>query len=206
MAFHRINFEFTVSVVLTSAACRLLPRRWSSSPRRRCEKILSLRAFLKQSVAAAKRRSANCTHVSKSGIERSHLDVRRIYRNGGKIDDGFHGEFALSQLFKFPGKRALEIAIAQRNVRACRARAGRFSISTRGEGAARVLRNARGGKDYCKCETSRSNQRRLSQSPRRSARRAGYAADFETVKSQADLISANKALRQARGCSHQPRV
>ena len=26
---------------------------------------------------------------------------------------------------------------------------------------------------------------------------AGYASDFETVKSQADLISANKALRQA---------
>src|SRR5260221_8483125 len=35
---------------------------------------------------------------------------------GGTAENEFHGEFSLSQLFLFPGKRALLVAIAERNV------------------------------------------------------------------------------------------
>ena len=36
-------------------------------------------------------------------------------REGGTSTSEFHGNIEVSQLFKFPGKRALEIAIAERN-------------------------------------------------------------------------------------------
>ncbi|MEO5717006.1 MAG: TolC family protein, partial [Chthoniobacterales bacterium] len=43
-----------------------------------------------------------------------------LHSRGGGSPSGseFHGDFSLSQLFKFPGKRALEIAIAERGVQA----------------------------------------------------------------------------------------
>ena len=41
--------------------------------------------------------------------------VKRV-REGGTSTSQFHGNIGFNQLFKFPGKRALEIAIAERNV------------------------------------------------------------------------------------------
>ncbi|MEI9898128.1 MAG: TolC family protein [Chthoniobacter sp.] len=40
----------------------------------------------------------------------------QVTREGGRRETVFHSDFDVNQTFKFPGKRALEVAIAQRNV------------------------------------------------------------------------------------------
>ena len=120
----------------------------------------------------------------------------RQIEEGGKKETLFHGEFALSQLFKFPGKRALEIAIAQRNVdlTAIALEGFRFQL------AAKVRRAFYEGLAAEKIAQARRQQVESAKAFVESAKKraeAGYASDFETVKSQADLIAANKALRQA---------
>ena len=67
-----------------------------------------------QSIAAAKGGVRTARTLSNP-----ELTVQPGFRRTEGIDptqDEFHGVFSLSQLFKFPGKRALEMAIAQGNV------------------------------------------------------------------------------------------
>jgi outer membrane protein, heavy metal efflux system len=110
----------------------------------------------------------------------------------------FHGEFGLSQLFKFPGKRALEIAIAQRGVQASELarEAFRFQITAKVRRAFYEMLAAQ------KTIAVRSEQVESAKVFAESARKraeSGFTGDFETVKSQAELISANKALSDAQG-------
>ena len=42
--------------------------------------------------------------------------IRHTTEQGVAAKNDFHGDFALSQLFEWPGKRALKIALAQKNV------------------------------------------------------------------------------------------
>src|SRR5215471_3664811 len=121
--------------------------------------------------------------------------VRQV-QEGGRNANLFHAEFSLSQLFKFPGKRALEIAIAQRNVELTELarEAFHFQVTTK-------VRRA--FYDFLASERIAQARREQVQSAHnfveaaRKRAEAGYASDFETVKSQADLIAANKALGQA---------
>ena len=152
-----------------------------------------LRAF-EQSVAAAKGgvRSARTLQNPELTVDPG---VRRI-QEGGKNADVFHGEFALSQLFKFPGKRALEIAIAQRNVDLAKIALEGFRFQL----AAKVRRAFYDELAAARIAETRQQQIESAKTFVESAKKraeAGYASDFETIKSQADLISANKALRQA---------
>jgi cobalt-zinc-cadmium efflux system outer membrane protein len=152
-----------------------------------------LRAF-EQSVAAAKGgvRSARTLQNPELTVDPG---VRRI-QEGGKNADVFHGEFALSQLFKFPGKRALEIAIAQRNVDLAEIALEGFRFQL----AAKVRRAFYNELAAARIAETRQQQIESAKAFVESAKKraeAGYASDFETIKSQADLISANKALRQA---------
>lgn len=110
----------------------------------------------------------------------------------------FHAEAALSQLFKFPGKRALEIAIAQGNVELNKiAREGfRFQLVTKVHRAYYGLLTAE------KIVENRRNQVESAKTFLESARKrteAGYASDFETIKGEAELIAANRALLDAEG-------
>ena len=130
--------------------------------------------------------------------------VRHI-RESGTSGNLFHAEVGLSQLFKFPGKRALEIAIAQGNVELTEiAREGfRFQIVTRVRRAYYDLiasqRIAQSRRDQV------GSAKTFVESARKRAE-AGYASDFETVKSQAELIAANRALLQAEGRATTARV
>jgi len=110
--------------------------------------------------------------------------------------DGFHGSFALSQLFEFPGKRALNIALAQRDMalREIALEGFRFQLAAEVRRAfydllaARKIAGLRG-------EQVESAKVFLKQSRERAER--GYASDFETVKGEADLVAAQKATREA---------
>jgi cobalt-zinc-cadmium efflux system outer membrane protein len=121
--------------------------------------------------------------------------IRQV-QEGGRNSNLFHSEFSLSQLFKFPGKRALEIAIAQRNVELTElAREGfRFQVMTK---VRRAFYDLLASQRIAQArrEQVQSAENFVTAAHKRAE--AGYASDFETIKSQADLIAANKALADA---------
>lgn len=123
--------------------------------------------------------------------------VRRIHEPERSTTE-FHGEFGFSQLFKFPGKRALEIAIAQRGVQASKLALEAFRFQV----AAKVQRSFYEMLAAQKTIAVRNEQVESAKVFAESARKraeSGFAGDFETVKSQAELISANKVLSDAQG-------
>jgi len=120
---------------------------------------------------------------------------RRI-DEGRKTADLFHAEFGVSQLIKFPGKRALELAIAQRNVDLAKIALEGFRFQLR----AKVRRAFYDGLAAEKIAETRTQQIESAKALVESAKKraeAGYVSDFEGVKSQADLIAAKKALGEA---------
>lgn len=121
--------------------------------------------------------------------------VRHV-REAGSSGNLFHAEVALSQLFRFPGKRALEIAIAEGNVELTEIarEAFRFQVTTK------VRRSFYDFLAAQRIAQARREQVESAKNFVESARKraeAGYASEFETIKSQADLITARKALGQA---------
>jgi len=122
---------------------------------------------------------------------------RRIVTNNESTKE-LHGEFGLNQLFKFPGKRALEIAIAQRGVQAneLALEAFRFQIAAKVRRAFYEMLAAQRTIGVRKEQIESAKV--FAESARKRAE-SGFAGDFETVKSQAELISANKALSEAQG-------
>ena len=65
-------------------------------------------------VGAAKGGVRTARTFSKSRVERCAR--RQAPVRAGRFARGFHGNFELTQLFQFPGKRALKVAIAEKNV------------------------------------------------------------------------------------------
>jgi len=122
---------------------------------------------------------------------------RRTVTNNESTKE-FHGEFGLNQLFKFPGKRALEIAIAQRGVQASQLalEAFRFQIAAKVRRAFYEMLAAQ--KTIGVRKEQIESAKVFAESARKRAE-SGFAGDFETVKSQAELINANKALSEAQG-------
>ena len=123
--------------------------------------------------------------------------IRRI-SEGGPAETEFHGEFSLSQLFLFPGKRALLVAIAERNVelRKLALEGLRFQLATAVRKAFYEQLAAQ------KIAALRKEQLASAETFQQAAARgveSGYASDFETVKSQSDVINAKKLLRSAEG-------
>jgi outer membrane protein, heavy metal efflux system len=111
---------------------------------------------------------------------------------------GFNGVIAISQPFKFPGKRTLEIAIAQSDVklREIAIEAFRFQLAAKVSRAFYEMLAAQ------KITEARSEQVTFAKVFVESAKEraeSGYAGDFETIKSEADLIAAKAALREAEG-------
>jgi cobalt-zinc-cadmium efflux system outer membrane protein len=110
----------------------------------------------------------------------------------------FHGELTLSQLFKFPGKRALEIALAQRGVDASQLalEAFRFQIAAR---VRRAFYEMLGAQRTITVRTEQVESAKTFAESARKRAESGFAGDFETIKSQAELISAKKTLGEAQG-------
>lgn len=117
--------------------------------------------------------------------------------DSGASKSEFHGNFELSQLFQFPGKRALKIAIAEKSVavQQLALEGFRFVLSAKVRrafydmlAAQKIvgLRNEQVGsaKTFVQSATKRAE--------------SGYASDFETVKSQAELITAERALLESK--------
>jgi len=117
-------------------------------------------------------------------------------REGPLTTSEFHGEIELSQLFKFPGKRALETAIAHRNIALQQlAREGfRFQLAAK---VRKVFFEMLAAEKLSALRGEQVESARTFVASARKRAESGYASDFETMKSQADLIGAQKAQQQA---------
>jgi cobalt-zinc-cadmium efflux system outer membrane protein len=123
--------------------------------------------------------------------------VKRLSEPGGSQSE-FHGNFELRQLFQFPGKRALKIAIAEKNVavQQLALEGFRFALSAKVRRAFYELLAAQ------KVAALRNDQVESAKTFVESSRKraeGGYASDFETIKSQAELISAQRGLLESQG-------
>jgi outer membrane protein, heavy metal efflux system len=123
--------------------------------------------------------------------------VKRLSEPGSSQKE-FHGNFELTQLFQFPGKRALKIAIAEKNVAVQQMALDgfRFALAAKVRKAFYELLAAQ------RITTLRKDQVESAQTFVESSRKraeSGYASDFETVKSQAELIAAQRGLFESQG-------
>jgi outer membrane protein, heavy metal efflux system len=151
---------------------------------------------LEQSVAAAK--GGVRTARTLQNPELSVAPGFRQIEESGRTATLFHGEFGLNQLFKFPGKRALEIAIAQRGVQASQLalEAFRFQIAAK---VRRAFYEMLAAQKMIGVRKEQIESAKVFAESARKRAESSFAGDFETVKSQAELISANKALSEAQG-------
>jgi outer membrane protein, heavy metal efflux system len=147
-----------------------------------------------QGIAAAKGGVSTARRLSNP--ELTVAPGTRHLGEGNSSTREFHGEFNLSQLFKFPGKRALEIAIAQRNVdlAAIALEGSRYQLAAR---VRRAFYDELAAEKIAQARQQQLESARMFVESAKKRAESGYASDFETIKSQADLIAANKTLRQA---------
>jgi len=116
----------------------------------------------------------------------------------GTTETIFHGEFELNQLFLFPGKRQLLIAIALRNVEISKlALEGlRFQLTTAVQKAFYEMLAAQ---QIAALRTEQIESAKMFYEAAIKRAEGGYASDFEAVKGQAELIDAQKLARAAEG-------
>ena len=112
------------------------------------------------------------------------------------LNDEFHGEFSLEQTFEFPGKRSLRRAVAEKDVELRQlALAGfRHQLSIRVRRAYHAALAAR--------EVQSLKEQRLAlasdfEGAARKKVEAGFAPDFEAIKSEVEVVAARKELREA---------
>ncbi len=122
----------------------------------------------------------------------------KVSRGDGRHDTVFHGDFNVNQTFKFPGKRALEIAIAQHNVelQQLALEGFRFQLSAK---VRKAFYQMLAAQQVIGLRTEQVESAKVFFASAKNRAEAGYASVFETLKSQADLIAATKAQQQARG-------
>jgi cobalt-zinc-cadmium efflux system outer membrane protein len=151
---------------------------------------------LEASIASAKGGMVTAKTFANPELSVAH-GARRIHEPERSTTE-FHGEFGLSQLFKFPGKRALEITIAQRGVQATELarEAFRFQIAAK---VRRVFYEMLAAQKTIAIRNEQVESAKVFAESARKRAESGFAGDFETIKSQAELISANKALSDAQG-------
>jgi cobalt-zinc-cadmium efflux system outer membrane protein len=138
------------------------------------------------------------TAQTKPNPELSFTPGLKHVREGDSSHNEFKGSLALSQIFVFPGRRELLISIAERNVelRKLGIEGLRFQLAAAVRKTFYELLAAQSiiGLRQQQLESARTFQQAA-------ARRAqsGYASDFEAVKSQGEVINAQKLLRAAEG-------
>jgi len=116
----------------------------------------------------------------------------------GATETIFHGELELNQLFLFPGKRQLLIAIAQRNIEINKlALEGlRFQLTT---AVRKIFYEMLAAQQIAALRTEQIQSAKTFYEAAIKRAEGGYASDFEAVKGQAELIDAQKLARAAEG-------
>jgi cobalt-zinc-cadmium efflux system outer membrane protein len=123
--------------------------------------------------------------------------VRRALEDTSFVT-AFNGVISLSQPFKFPGKRTLEVAIAKSDVklRELAIEAFRFQMAAK---VRRAFYELLAAQKIIEARTEQVASGKVFFESAKKRTEGGYAGDFESLKSQADLITAQSALREAEG-------
>ena len=123
--------------------------------------------------------------------------VRRALEDTSFVT-AFNGVISLSQPFKFPGKRTLEVAIAKSDVklRELAIEAFRFQMAAK---VRRAFYELLAAQKIIEARTEQVASAKVFFESAKKRAEGGYAGDFESLKSQADLIAAQSALREAEG-------
>jgi cobalt-zinc-cadmium efflux system outer membrane protein len=123
--------------------------------------------------------------------------VRRALEDTSFVT-AFNGVLSISQPMKFPGKRTLEIAIAQRDVklREVAVEAFRFQMAAK---VRRAFYQMLAAQKIVEARREQVASAKIFVESAGKRAESGYSGDFETIKSQADLIVAQSALRDAEG-------
>lgn len=123
--------------------------------------------------------------------------VRRALEDTSFVT-AFNGVISLSQPFKFPGKRTLEIAIAQTDVklREVAIEAFRFQMAAK---VTRAFYEMLAAQKIVEARVEQVASAKVFVESATKRAEGGYSGDFETIKSQAELIAAQVALREAEG-------
>lgn len=130
--------------------------------------------------------------------------VKRTSDPSGRQKE-FHGNFEFSQLFEFPGKRALKIAIAEKNVEVqnLALEGFRFALAAK---VRRAFYELLAAQKVIGLRTEQVGSAQTFVESSRKRAESGYASDFETVKSQAELIAAQRGLLDSQGKATAARV
>lgn len=116
----------------------------------------------------------------------------------GEGGSEFNGAVELNQLFLFPGKRELLVSIAERNVELRRLgiEALRFQLSA---AVRKVFYELLAAQSILDLRRQQLDSARTFQQAAARRAQSGYASDFEAVKSQGEVINAQKLLSAAEG-------
>ncbi len=111
-------------------------------------------------------------------------------------ESAFRFEAEIVQPFKYPGKRAVEVAMAQRRVQLAE-----FALES---ARLQIIRDIRrlflkrlASEELLRLRHEQLESARLLVEAARQRIEHGYASDFESTRSEADVIAAKKALRDA---------
>ena len=117
----------------------------------------------------------------------------------------FNGVLGLSQPFKFPGKRTLEIAIAKSDVklRSLAIEGFKFQMAAK---VSRAFYDLLAAQKVIAARTEQVASAKTFVDSARKRTESGYAGEFESMKGQADLIVAQAALREAEGRAASARI
>ncbi len=116
--------------------------------------------------------------------------------SGSPSRTGFHGDFGVSQTFLFPGKRALQKAVAQKTVESRQLALSAFRTQL----AIQVHRSFYSLLAARQVVALRERHLALAQSFLEAAKKkveGGFAPDFEHTKAEVDVAAGRKALRDA---------
>ena len=123
--------------------------------------------------------------------------IKRVSESDGSHNE-FKGTLAFSQQFIFAGKRELLVAIAERNVelRKLGTEGLRFQLSA---AVRRAFYQMLAAQSVIGLRRQQIESAQIFQEAAAKRAAAGYASDFEAVKSQGDVINAKRLLAAAEG-------
>ncbi len=120
----------------------------------------------------------------------------RTEESGRPSRTGFHGDFGVAQTFRFPGKRALQRAVAEKTVESRQLARSAFRTQI----AIQVHRSFYRLLASRQLVALRQRHMKLAQSFLEAARKkveGGFAPDFEQIKAEVDVAAGMKSLREA---------
>ena len=125
--------------------------------------------------------------------------------DGNPSDTMFKGTFGLNQVIEFPGKRTLRRAIAEKDVAASQLALDSFGYQVELQ-TRKVFGDLLAAQEVEALRSEQVESAKVFAEAARKRAESGYAADFEVVKAETELVNAKKSLREAQANRESARV